>query len=141
MMKKFLKYLLIVLIASALAITFFFFKDKESIKKTDAIILNDSYSREAYLNLKGWDVTEIKNDRITVPLEFEGIYSKYAEIQQMQQLPLNEYKGKEAERYIYTLNNYNGNQIVYAELLVCENKLIAASLIGISPEQFIKEIY
>ncbi len=105
------------------------------------IILSDSYSREAYLNLKGWEVTLIKSDIVNIPESFDGVYSEYAAIQEKQKLPLKNCKGMEAERFLYSVDNYNGTQTVYGELLVIDNRLVAAALIGNSPESFIKEIY
>ncbi|MBE6844257.1 MAG: DUF4830 domain-containing protein [Ruminococcus sp.] len=105
------------------------------------IILKDSYAREAYLNLKGWDVDLISGSSIRIPESFEGIYSTYAEIQKKQNLPLESYKGETAERFLYKVNNYNGDYDVYAELLISGNELVAAALIQQTPDGFIKELY
>lgn len=141
-MKKAKKFLIILFLAAVCAVLFLVCTHKSGNPDTDSsIILSDSYSREAYLNIKGWDVSLIKSDTIKIPQDFDGIYSEYAQIQQKQKLPLENYKGKKADRFLYKINNYNGDNVVFAELLIAENRLVAAALIGNSPDSFIKELY
>lgn len=141
-MKNTKKFLILLSFSVACAAAFLFFNHKkENTDTSDAIILTDSYSREAYLNLKGWDVSLVKSEKIYIPLSFEGSYQEYAQIQEKQKLPLKNYKGMEADRYVYSVNNYNGNRVVYAELLIVENRLVSGALIGMSPDSFIKELY
>ncbi len=140
---KSIKKITITLVLLIICILLFFlcFNKEKKPDTKKAIFLNDSYSREAYLNLQGWEVTQINADKIILPESFDGIYSTYSIIQQKQSLPLNMYKGKQVERFIYSVDNYNSGQTVYAELLIYENQLIAATLIGYSPNSFLKEIY
>ena len=80
---------------------------KNSNPAAQDIILENSYAREAYLNLKGWDVDLINGSSIKIPESFEGIYTEYSQVQKKQKLPLESYKGKNAERFLYRVNNYN----------------------------------
>lgn len=138
-MKKFFILLAFVVISAA---AFLIFHNKKDISENSSqIILSDEYSRESYLNLKGWDVSLIKNEKITIPSSFDGVYQTYAQIQEKQKLPLKNYKGQQADRYVYAINNYNSGQIVYAELLIVNDQLVSGALIGLSPESFIKELY
>lgn len=138
-MKKFFILLAFVVISAA---AFLIFHNKKDISENSSqIILSDEYSRESYLNLKGWDVSLIKNEKITIPSSFDGVYQTYAQIQEKQKLPLKNYKGQQADRYVYAINNYNSDQIVYAELLIVNDQLVSGALIGLSPESFIKELY
>lgn len=114
---------------------------KNSNPAAQDIILENSYAREAYLNLKGWDVDLINGSNIKIPESFEGIYTEYSQVQKKQKLPLESYKGKNAERFLYRVNNYNGDYDVFAELLISGNKLVAAALIQQTPDGFIKELY
>ncbi len=109
-------------------------KLKKTSSDTDAIMLENSYSREAYLNIKGWDVEEISCETIKVPENFEGIYKKYAEVQKNQELPLDNYKGKEVQRFLYNVDNYSSEDKVCAELLIYENRLIAGAIIENIPD-------
>ena len=93
------------------------------------IFLKDRYSREAYLNIKGWDVTEESSMDVVIPCEFTGIYSDYAALQEKQGLPLSKYKGKKAQRFIYTVKNYGGDVPVKAELVISGGKLVSAALV------------
>lgn len=94
----------------------------------EQIILENKYSREAYLNIKGWDIEEISVEVIRVPENFDGIYKEYARVQKSQDLPLEKYKGQEAERFLYSIKNC-GDDKVFAELLIRDNRLIAAAVI------------
>ncbi|MGN0613246.1 MAG: DUF4830 domain-containing protein [Porcipelethomonas sp.] len=134
--KKIIPIAIIIVISSALfAICMLRSKTTDDSKN---IILNNRYSRESYLNLNGRQVTELGCETIRVPACFDGIYEKYAEIQEKQGLPLENYKGEEVKRYTYSVDNYGGNKNVCAELLVYENRLIAAALIEQSPDGFIE---
>jgi len=137
-MKKIL--ITIFLIAVSVFLIFVHLHEKKP-AHSDEILLFDSYNREAYLNLNGWDVSPVSEKSIIIPLNFDEIYSKYAIIQKKQKLPLENYKGKKATRYLYNVNNYNGKFPVYAELLIVDNRLVAAALIEQKPDGFIKELY
>lgn len=104
------------------------------------IILENSYSREAYLNIKGWDAEEISCETIRIPENFDGIYAEYAKAQEKQKLPLEKYKGKEVTRFLYNINNYGSDNNVFAELLISENRLIAAALIENKSDGFISPL-
>lgn len=103
-------------------------------KKETPVILENSYSREAYLNINGWDAEEISCETVRVPEVFEGIYEEYAKIQDKQKLPLRSFKGKEVLRYLYNINNYNGNCKAFGELLICDDELVSAAIIEKAPD-------
>lgn len=135
------KILITILLIAVSAFLVFVHLNKKQPYDSDKILLYDSYSREAYLNINGWDVSQVSEKSITIPSYFNEIYSKYALIQKKQKLPLENYKGKTADRYLYKINNYNGQYPVYAELLIVDNRLVAAALIEQKPDGFIKELY
>ncbi len=101
---------------------------KKPSQKEEQIILENQYSREAYLNIRGWDIEEISHEIIKIPENFNGVYKEYASVQKSQNLSLEKYKGKEAERFLYSVKN-RGENNVFVELLIRENRLIAAALI------------
>ena len=65
---------------------------------------------------------------ITIPSEFNQVYENYNALQQSQGLDLNEYKGKNATRYTYSVTNSTSNDEVICNIIVCENKVIACDL-------------
>ncbi len=101
---------------------------KKPSQKEEQIILENQYSREAYLNIRGWDIEEISHEIIKIPESFNGVFKEYASVQKSQNLSLEKYKGKEAERFLYSVKNQGENN-VFVELLIRENRLIAAALI------------
>lgn len=135
------KIVIFVLLALICGIFFIFCMKKDDIQPESSIILSSESEREAYLNIKGWDVTAVITEEITIPADFEGLYKSYAQIQEKQKLPLDKYKGKPAERFLYCVNNYNGDTEIYAELLISEERLIAAALIEQTPDGFVKPVY
>ncbi|MDE6834093.1 MAG: DUF4830 domain-containing protein [Ruminococcus sp.] len=80
-----------------------------------------------YFSLHGWEVEEISGKNIIIPSEFSGDYAEYAEIQDKQGLPLRDYAGKNGCLYVYEVRNYSPeNMKMYAELITCEDKIIAS---------------
>lgn len=99
----------------------------------------DQYQLEPYLNLCGWDVSLISSEEIRIPSRFEGVYSEYAALQKEQGFDLDSHKGCDAMRYTYSVNNY-GRDNVRAELILCENVLIAADIYENTPDGFMERI-
>ena len=66
---------------------------------------------------------------MTIPAEWNDVYTKYNDLQREQGFDLTEYKGMPAEIYSYSVLNYDGrpNNIV-ANLVLCDGKLIAADI-------------
>ena len=134
-MKKKLIYALTIIIICAGLFTVCMISKSSKSREESFIILENSYSRESYLNIKGLDVTEISCEKVRIPETFEGIYEEYSKVQDKQHLPLSDFKGQEVQRYLYTINNYTGDSKAYAELLIYDNKkLIAAAIIENKPD-------
>lgn len=140
-MKVFKKILISIILIIVCLLLFFLCIGKKETPDNNTVLLSDSYQREAYLNLKGWDVTLISEDEIKIPESFNGIYKNYAQIQTKQKLPLKDFCGKNVRQFLYNVENYGNSFPVYAELLIHDNQLIAAALIEQQPNGFIKNIY
>ncbi|MBQ3567031.1 MAG: DUF4830 domain-containing protein [Oscillospiraceae bacterium] len=140
-MKTLKKIVVFILLVAVCGVIFLFCMKKDELSDKEKVILSNATERESYLNIKGWDVTQISSDEVQIPGDFEGVYKVYAQVQQKQSLPLAEYKGRSVERFLYRVNNYNGDSEIYAELLISENNLVAAALIQQIPDGFIKPIY
>lgn len=140
-MKILKKVLIAVLLITACVVLFFMCTGKNKSSVDDKILLADSYEREAYLNLKGWEVTPVSEDETVIPEIFNDVYKEYAQLQKKQKLPLENFRGKNSTRFLYNVENYGGTYPVYAELLIVDNQLVAAALIEQRPDGFIKELY
>lgn len=84
-----------------------------------------------FLSQFGWEVDakpiEIKT--VTVPTEFDKVYSAYNELQKTQGLNLTKYRGKDVERYTFSVTNYKGFEgPVYANVLVFRNRVIGGDV-------------
>lgn len=84
-----------------------------------------------FLGQFGWQVKPeaIESVEVTIPEEFDKIFTAYNEIQKQQGLDLNKYKGKNVMRYTYEITNYDGYEgTVYANIIVYRNKVIAGDV-------------
>ena len=85
----------------------------------------------SFLSQFGWTVgaepTEVKT--VTIPREFDKVFSAYNELQKEQGLNLSKYKGKEVTRYTFSLTNYpEYSGTVYANVLVYRNRVIGGDV-------------
>lgn len=79
----------------------------------------------------GWQVdanpTEVKT--VTIPTEFDKVFSAYNELQKEQGLNLSKFKGKDVQRYTFTVTNYEGyDGTVFANVLVHRNRVIGGDI-------------
>ena len=87
--------------------------------------------RVAFLNSYNWqvDASSEQVKTITIPNEFDNVYTAYNNIQKAQGFDLYDYKGKQVCLYTLKINNYpNDSRYVFASLLVCENKIIGGDI-------------
>ena len=66
--------------------------------------------------------------QIIIPSKFNDVYTRYNDIQKKQGFDLEQYKGKKATIYTYSITNYKSNNNVVADLIVYDGKLIGADL-------------
>ena len=101
--------------------------------KTDA-------DRARFLSQFGWQIvaTPIESVEITIPDQFDKIFTGYNEIQKRQGLDLSKYKRKKVMRYTYEITNYEGEEgKVYANILVYKNKVIGGDICSARVDGFI----
>lgn len=84
-----------------------------------------------FLSQFGWQVdpnpTEVKT--VTIPTEFDKVFSAYNELQKEQGLNLSKFKGKDVQRYTFTVSNYEGyDGTVFANVLVHRNRVIGGDI-------------
>ena len=93
--------------------------------------IRTSEDAASFLSQFGWTVgaepTEVKT--VTIPREFDKVFSAYNELQKEQGLNLSKYKGKEVTRYTFSLTNYpEYTGTVYANVLVYRNRVIGGDI-------------
>ncbi len=124
------KILILVLIAAAIYMAIFLVPEKDDhpeTVETENISASTVNERIDYFALHGWEVEEIAGRDITIPSEFSEAYEEYAVFQDNQHLPLRKYAGKNARLYVYEVRNFRPeNKKMLAELLVCDNTIIAS---------------
>ena len=84
-----------------------------------------------FLSQFGWQVNATPSEvkKVTIPSEFDKIFSAYNEIQKEQGLNLSKFKNKEVMRYTFTVTNYEGYEgTVWANVLVYRNRVIGGDL-------------
>lgn len=85
--------------------------------------------RLGYIKSLGWECDDNEMQKnVIIPSEFNDVYQQYNDIQKQQGLKLEDYKGRQAVIYTYNIKNYDDNENVIADLVVCDNVLIAADL-------------
>ena len=98
-----------------------------------------------FLSQFGWvvDAGSAETAQVTIPAEFDKIFSGYNEMQKAQGLDLSKYKKKEVTRYTFRVTNYqttDGNPydgVVYANVLVYRNRVIGGDICSANVEGFI----
>ena len=103
------------------------YKGEQKIPENPPIDASTEASRLDYFASHGWEVQELSEKEITIPLDFTGEYESYAQLQDKQGMPLREYAGKSGKLYVYEVQNYAPDESnMLAELLVCDDTAIAS---------------
>ena len=104
----------------------------------DGIKTNED--RVQFLSQFGWEVVSEPKEsvEVTIPGEFDKVFTGYNEIQRRQGLDLSKYKKKKVMRYTYEVKNYEGAEgTVYANLLVYRNRVIGGDICSADVSGFI----
>lgn len=95
---------------------------------------------ESFLSQFGWQVEDepLESVKVTIPDEFDKIFTAYNEIQRRQGLNLSKYKRKEVTRYTYAVTNYEGYEgKVYANVLVYRGRVVGGDVCSADTTGFI----
>lgn len=87
--------------------------------------------RVAFLQNYNWqvDADSEQNKKITIPTEFDNVYTAYNNIQKAQGFDLYDYKGKVVTLYTLKINNYpNDSKHVFASILAYKNQIIGGDI-------------
>ncbi len=102
--------------------------------------IDSNADRIAFISQFGWTVEQdpVEEVEVTIPKEFDNVYSEYNDIQLSQGLSLSKYRGKDVVRYTYTVTNYEDfDGTVYINLLVYKNKIIGGDICSADGNGFV----
>ena len=94
----------------------------------------------AFLAQFGWEVdpTPTEQTTVTIPAEFDKIFSAYNEIQRAQGLDLCAYSGRTVQRYTFRVTNYEGyDGTVLANLLIWRGRVIGGDICTAQQQGFL----
>ena len=97
--------------------------------KYDGVKTNED--RINFLSQFGWTVEgqPCEEQTVTIPTEFDSVFTGYNEIQKRQGLDLSPYAGKEAQKFVYVVTNYDGwDGLVYATVFIRDDTVIAGDV-------------
>lgn len=127
--KKFLVFT--VLIAFVGLAGFFLSAAKKEADDDVYFSMSTNAQRVEFLNQQGWVVKPdpVSVEEVTIPSEFNEIYERYDEFQDEQGFDLDDYKGREAVVYTYSVLNYpDYPENVTANMLIVNNRLVAGEV-------------
>jgi hypothetical protein len=86
---------------------------------------------QKFLAQFGWEVdaATAKTVQVSMPSEFDKVFTGYNELQKRQGLDLSKYRNREVTRYTFTVTNYkNYDGTVLANVLVYRNRVIGGDI-------------
>lgn len=93
--------------------------------------ITDEASRISFIKSLGWEVIEgsCEVKKVTIPSDFDKIYTQYNEIQKKQGLDLSKYKRKSVMKYTYEVQNFEKWQgKVYLTMLIYNDRIVAGDI-------------
>lgn len=137
--KKYLAFaLILVLLAAAAAVLLGGCLKKEA-APAQAPAVNSNEARVQYLTDLGWEVTAEPKEtlHLLLPEDLSAAYGDYCKLQQEQQLPFDQYGGRQVTRYTYTITNYpDVPGGVQANLYICDDHVIGGDIIATGENGF-----
>lgn len=88
----------------------------------------------------GWqvDTQPVEVREVTIPAEFDKVFSAYNELQKEQGLNLTKFRDKDVTRYTFAVKNYEGYEgTVYANVLVYRNRVIGGDICSADVSGFV----
>ena len=96
--------------------------------------------RARFLSQFGWEIKPeaVTECEVTIPEEFDRVFTGYNEIQKRQGLDLSKYKNKKVMRYTYEVTNYEDyDGVVYANLIIYRGRVIGGDICSADVTGFI----
>ena len=99
--------------------------------------------RRAFLTQFGWAVSSKEPffEEVSIPREFDGIFTAYNDMQKTQGLDLEKYAGKICQHYRYEIENYDSADTVYANLLVYRGRVIGGDISSAKMDGFVTTFF
>lgn len=96
----------------------------------------------AFLRQLGYDCGEepISFLEVIIPQTFNGVYDTYNELQKESGFDLRKYQGKRVRRYTYSVNGYQGQDVV-ANLLIYDGKVIGGDVSSVAQDGFMEGLH
>lgn len=145
-----IKFFAVILIAVAALISVAVISSRSETLTTEAIStanksirydkIKTAEDRRKFLEQFGWEMEdgEVESVKVKLPAEFDKIMTEYNELQKSQGLDLQKHKGREVERYTYTVTNYpDYSGTVYANIIVYRNRVIGGDICSSDVSGFI----
>lgn len=145
-----IKFFAVILIAVAALISVAVISSRSETLTTEAIStanksirydkIKTAEDRRKFLEQFGWETedAEVESVKIKLPADFDKIMTEYNELQKSQGLDLQKHKGREVERYTYTVTNYpDYSGTVYANIIVYRNRVIGGDICSSDVSGFI----
>ena len=114
------------------------YSEASSRKPADFKNVKSNEDRVNFLESYGWDVdpNAVEITEITIPSEFDEVYTEYNNMQKKEGLDLKKYSGKNVKKYTYTVNNYGANTTVLASVLIYKDRVIGGDVSSSDPNGF-----
>lgn len=113
----------------------------DTVAKISYADIETNEDRIAFLSQFGYKVSSepIESVELTLPDDFDRVFSGYNELQKAQGLDLGKYKGKTVTRYTYEVIGYPGHEEekIYANLIIRKDRVIAGDICSADPSGFI----
>lgn len=108
-------------------------------KDVNYINIRTNEDRVGFLSQFSWTVKAepVLSEEVTIPAEFDSIFVNYNDLQKSQGLDLSRYKRKTVEHYRYVITNFEGEETVYANLLVYRGKIIGGDVSSAKMDGFV----
>ncbi len=105
----------------------------------DKFHASNNAERITFLEGYGWDVSDepIEVCEIILPENFDEVYKRYNELQKTQGMNLEKFKGRRAKRWTYMVLNYPSDDEVHANVIICDEKIVAGDICSVALGGFI----
>ena len=99
--------------------------------------------RRAFLEQFGWQVGDKEPfyEEVSLPREFDSIFTAYNDLQKSQGLDLEKYGGKICQHYRYEIVNYKEGETVYANLLIYRGRVIGGDISSAQKDGFVTTFF
>lgn len=116
-----------------LALSLFFGRAPGAVSETIKLSgISTGEKRIEFISLCGYSAAETPAEilEITIPADFDDVFTEYNELQKQQGFDLSEYRGKRVRRYTYSLPDYPDAESgsVFATLYIYKDKVIGADI-------------